>query len=225
MGDRRRVVGEPVDHQRVADALHQVGIVVRGRAVDAEADRAAGRLQFLGAALARGEHHVRRRAMADADLVAAEAAHLVVVEMDAVGEPDAIVQPAAFLEIVDRPAAEMLEAVFVLVARLAEMGVQPAVEALGQADRIDHQPLGHGERRAGRQRHLQHRALRRRRGSGRARARSRRGSCPRPGRPCRAAGRRPSPRGSSSRASASCGCRARAASSAWMSIASSRPAG
>ena len=68
-------------------------------------------------------------------LVPAEAAHLVVVEVDAVGEPDPVVQPAAFLEIVDRPATEMLEAVFVLVARLAEMGVEPAVVALGEAGR------------------------------------------------------------------------------------------
>ena len=74
--------------------------------------------------------------MADADVVAAEATHLVVGEMDAVGEPDAVAEPAAFLEIVDRPAAEMLEAIFVLVAGLAEMGVEPAIEALGEADRI-----------------------------------------------------------------------------------------
>ena len=74
--------------------------------------------------------------MADADMVAAEPADLVIGEMDAMGEPDAIVEPAAFLEIVDRPAAELVEAVLVLVAGLAEMGVQPAIEALGEADRI-----------------------------------------------------------------------------------------
>ena len=86
--------------------------------------------------------------------VPAEAAHLVVVEVDAVREPDPLVQPAALLEVVDRPAAEMREAVFVLVAGLAEMGVEPAVVALGEAGRVDHQPLRHGERRAGGERHL-----------------------------------------------------------------------
>ena len=119
---------------------------------------------------------------------------LVVVEMDAVGEPDALVQPAALLEIVDRPAVEVRQAIVVLVARLGEMGVQPAVDASRRgAARLDHQPLRHGEGRAGRERHLQHRALGRRRGSGRARARSRRGSCRRPARRVRAACRRPSP--------------------------------
>jgi hypothetical protein len=83
----------------------------------------------------------------------------LVGEVDAVGEPDAIAEPAAFLEVVDRPAGEMLEAVFVLVLGLAEVGVQAAIVLLGEADAVDHQPLGHGERRARRQRHLQHRAL------------------------------------------------------------------
>ena len=97
--------------------------------------------------------------MADADPMAAEARDLLVVEVDAVGEPDAIGQPAALLQVVDRPAAEVLQAVLVLVVGLAEMGVQPAVEALGEPDAVDHQPLGDRERRAWRQRHLQHRAL------------------------------------------------------------------
>ena len=48
--------------------------------------------------------------MADADPMAAETGHLLVVEVDAVGEPHTLAQPAAFLEIVDRPAAEMGEA-------------------------------------------------------------------------------------------------------------------
>ena len=36
--------------------------------------------------------------MADADTVAPEPRHLAIAEMDPVGEPDAVVQPAAFLE-------------------------------------------------------------------------------------------------------------------------------
>ena len=52
MSDGFRSVGEAVDHQGVANALHQVRVVVGGRTVDAEADRAAGGLELAGAALA-----------------------------------------------------------------------------------------------------------------------------------------------------------------------------
>ena len=55
MGDGFGVVFEAAEHQGVADGFHQVGIVVRGRTIDAEADRSAGGFQFLGAAEAGGE--------------------------------------------------------------------------------------------------------------------------------------------------------------------------
>ena len=77
---------------------------LRGRAVDAEADGAPA-ASSSGAA-AGGEDHVRGRAMAHRRPVPAEPGDLVVVEMDAVRQPDPVVEPAALLEIVDRPAAE-----------------------------------------------------------------------------------------------------------------------
>ena len=98
--------------------------------------------------------------MTDADPVLAEAANLVVVEMDAMRQPDALVQPADFLEIVERAATEMGKAELVLVPRLAEMGMQPAVIFLGQGRAVDHQLPGDVERRAGRDRHAAERALR-----------------------------------------------------------------
>ena len=64
----------------------------------------------------------------------AEPRHFLVVEMDAVGEPHAIAQPAALLEIVDRPAAEVVQAIFVFVRGLAEMGVQAAIVFVGETD-------------------------------------------------------------------------------------------
>ena len=53
MRDRRGAVAQASDHQRVPHRLHHVGGIVGGRAVDAEPDRRAGRLQLAGRADAR----------------------------------------------------------------------------------------------------------------------------------------------------------------------------
>ena len=45
----------------------------------------------------------------------AEAAHLALVEVDAVGEPDVVAEPAELLEVLDRAHAEQLEAELLLV--------------------------------------------------------------------------------------------------------------
>ena len=51
----------------MAHGLHHVRRIVRGRAVDAEPDGDARRLEFLGRADAHAEGHVGGGAMADAD--------------------------------------------------------------------------------------------------------------------------------------------------------------
>ena len=79
--------------------------------------------------------------------------------MDAVREPGPRVEPAALLEIVERPAAVHLLAELVLVLGLGQMGVQADVELVGELGGRAHQRGRHRERRAGRQRDLHHRVL------------------------------------------------------------------
>ena len=96
---------------------------------------APGRLQPADRAAARGQDHVRGRAVADRDPGPAEPADLGLVEPDAVRQPDPVVEPADPLQIVDRPAAEALPAPGLLVLRLGEMGVQAHAVAGGEGRR------------------------------------------------------------------------------------------
>jgi len=50
MRDLGGVIEKPAEHQGVTHTFHQVGIVVRGRAIDAETDESAGVFQFSGPA-------------------------------------------------------------------------------------------------------------------------------------------------------------------------------
>ena len=95
--------------------------------------------------------------MADRDARLADTGDLLFVEMNAVRDPGAGRHPSRLLEQVDRPHAEGGDAVDVLFLRLHEVGVKPAVEAVGERGRPGHYLLGHGERRAGRQSDLDHR--------------------------------------------------------------------
>ena len=56
-------------------------------------------------AIAGAEAEVRGRAVRDADAVGAEALDLVLREVDAVGAPDVVAEPADAVEVLDRPAA------------------------------------------------------------------------------------------------------------------------
>ncbi len=69
------------------------------------------------------------------------------------------VQPTQIFEIIHRAAAEVFEAVGIFIDRFAQMRMAGAIVLVGQLHRFHHQPLGDGERRAGRQRHLQHRTF------------------------------------------------------------------
>ena len=169
----------------------------------------AARRSATGSDAPSADHHVRARAVRDADAGAPEPRDLGRVGIDAVRDPAAIGHPPDRLEVVDRAPAELLGREAILVGVLGEVRVQPHVEPLGQLGGADHQLAGHAERRARRERDPHHRAVGAVVVQPRPDARSRRGSRRRPARPSRAAAHRPSATGSSSRASGGSACRAR----------------
>lgn len=61
--------------------------------------------------------------MGDAGASGAEAGHLRVIEVDAVGEPDVGTGPAQVLDVVERRGTEALPAEGVLIGGLCQMGV------------------------------------------------------------------------------------------------------
>ena len=69
----------------------------------------------------------------------AEALYFVVVEVHAVGEPDVVAQPAEALEVLDRPAAEQLEAEALLVLGLGHVRVQADAFVAGERRCLAHQ--------------------------------------------------------------------------------------
>ena len=182
-------------------------------------------LELAGRTDPRRQHHVRGRAMADADARLAQPRDLLRIEMNAVGEPDAARHPAGFLEQVDRPQAVHLEAEALFVLGLAQVGVKLAIVALGQ-DARSRSSAPWRSRTANRARARREFA---RPASGRGTAsapvRCRRGSSLRPAPRCQAAGRRPfsdrfiEPRETVMRIPR------RSASSTSMSTAFSRPSG
>jgi hypothetical protein len=80
--------------------------------------------------------------VADTYTMAAEPCHLIIAEVNAVSEPHAIGEPTDLFEIVERPAAEMMQTIFLLVAGLAEMGVQAAAVLRCERRGINQQLLG-----------------------------------------------------------------------------------
>ena len=98
--------------------------------------------------------------MAHAAAAPGEQAYLAVVHVHGMGVPDVRVQPAQFPHVGDRAQAEALLREARLVQRFAEMGVEPHPVAPRQRRLVAHQPLGHGEGRAGREHDAQHGAAR-----------------------------------------------------------------
>ena len=79
-------------------------------------------------------------------------------EVDAVGAPDVVGEPAEPVEVLDRAAAVELEAVRLLLEGLGEVGVQRQAEPAGERRRLLHQPARDRERRARRDGELHPRA-------------------------------------------------------------------
>ena len=96
-------VGKPLQQEGGADFLDEVGAVGRGRAVDAEADGGARLFQERHRTDAGRQQLVAARAMADAGAGLAQPGDFGVVEMDAMGQPHAMGQPAAIFQIIERP--------------------------------------------------------------------------------------------------------------------------
>ena len=94
--------------------------------------------------------------MADRRSGPAQPPHLGRIEEDAVREPGPRIQPAALLEIVERPAVVDLLAEAVLVLSLGKMGVQTHVEPAGELGGLCHERGRHRERRTWRKRNLHH---------------------------------------------------------------------
>ena len=92
--------------------------------------------------------------------VAPMRSRLGAVEVDAVGEPDVVAEPAQVVEVLQRAHAEALEAERLLVVGLGEVRVQPHAARAGQLGRLAHQLAGDRERRRRRERDPHHRARR-----------------------------------------------------------------
>ena len=132
MGEFVSFITQPLDQHRLTHFLHQVAVIVGGTAIDTQPHRRAGLLQLPDPANARRQYHVGRRAMANAGTHLPQPRHLLVIEMDTVGQPGAIVQPADTLEIIQRALAKLLRAEGILVIGLGKMGVQSDIVAAGQ---------------------------------------------------------------------------------------------
>ena len=119
-----------------------VEIVGWGRIED-EPDGHTGILQLDCARDARGEPHVRGRAVRDAGARGTEARDLLLVEVDAVPEPALRTEPADALEVVHGAQAEALPAELLLVEGLGEVGVQPDPASRGELGAVRHDLPGH----------------------------------------------------------------------------------
>ena len=142
---------QAVEQECDAQFLHETGAVVGGGAVDAETDGNA-KLQHLGdAGDAGGELHVGNGAVAHARAGLGEDAQLLVVEVDAVGEPDVVAGPAETLHVLERADALACEHEVFFVLRLAQVGVQTHTELTASRARARrgalHRSCGHGNAR------------------------------------------------------------------------------
>ena len=139
VADAADAIARPLQQERGADFLHQVGFIVRGRAVDAKPDRNPRLLHLADRAAARRQNLVAAGAMADGGLGLAEPLHFVRIEEDAVRQPGPRIEPAALFEIIQRPAAMHLLAELVLVLGLGQMRMQADVELVSKCGGRAHQ--------------------------------------------------------------------------------------
>ncbi|MNH03275.1 hypothetical protein D3C79_625330 [compost metagenome] len=157
--DRFGAVAQALQIQGLARFEDHVGSIVGGRAVNAQAHRCPGPGQFQGWADARGQAHVRARAMADAGAGGAQAGDFVRIEMDAMSQPGARAEPTDAVEVVDRAQAEALQAEVFFIEGFGQVGVQAYVQLFGQIGAGAHDLRRDRERRAGCQGDLYLRAI------------------------------------------------------------------
>ena len=144
------------DEQRLLDLEHQVAALVRGRAVDAEADVHAGVEHLAHRRHAGAEAQVRGGAVRDADAVRREVrdGRRRARCTQCAHQTSSASQPTS-IEVLDGRAAVALAAELVLVGRLGEVRVQPQAEAPRERGRLLHQLTRDRERRARRDGDLQ----------------------------------------------------------------------
>src|SRR5437899_11014525 len=80
VADAADAIARPLQQERGADFLHQIGLIVRRRAVDAEPDRDPCLLHLADRTAARRQNLVAAGAMADGGPSFAEPLHLVGIE-------------------------------------------------------------------------------------------------------------------------------------------------
>ena len=142
------------DEERLLDLTEEVAPLVRGRAVDAQADARAGVEQGPHRGDAGAEAQVRRRAVGDARPGLREARHLPVGEVHAVRAPDVVREPAEPFEVLHGRAPVELPAVRLLLHGLGEVRVEHQAEPPRERRGLLHQPSRDRERRARRDREL-----------------------------------------------------------------------
>ena len=131
--------------------LHKAGAVVGGAAVHGQSHGNAQLQHLRDPGDAGGELHVADGAVGHAGAGFGQHPQLLVVEVDAVGEPHVAARPAQTLHVLQRADALPLEHEVLLVLGLTQVGVQPHAVLAGQNGALAQQLRRHGEGRAGSQ--------------------------------------------------------------------------
>ncbi len=123
----RRKQPEPQPRQQhgLAGFEQNVGRVVAGRAIHAEADLDAGGHVFLDRRNAGTKTHVGARTMGRAAAGGGEFLDLVVIDVDRVREPDIVPQPSERFHPIHRTQLKVLERVAFLIQGFTKVGVKP----------------------------------------------------------------------------------------------------
>ena len=98
--------------------------------------------------------------MTDSNPMSPQPGHLAIVEMDGVGQPDALIQPATLLKEVDSVAAMLAAHKIGFRPRLDQMGMEAAAGFPRHPGGLGKQFKAHVKKRIWRQGHSQHRAIR-----------------------------------------------------------------
>ena len=146
--------------QQIRDAhlLQQIRTVVTGRSVHRQTHRNAQPEHFRDPCDPRRELHVGDRAVRDAGSGPRKLPELFIVEMDAVGVPDVVSEPAQAVHVFQRTHAETAQGEVLFISRLRQMGMEPHPVGSRQHRRFPEEILRDGEGRAGRESDPVHRA-------------------------------------------------------------------
>ena len=142
-----------------AQFLQQAGAVVAGAAVHGQTNGNAQLQHFGNAGDTGGQLHVGDGAVCHAGAGLGQQAQFLVVEVDAVGIPYILTDPAQTRHVLQRTDALALEHEILLILGFAQVGVQTDAVLTGQDRALAQQLGGHGEGGAGGQRNAMHGAI------------------------------------------------------------------